>query len=107
MAPQKYFDTVTETLNYLIDKGYTIDFSLISDKECLMCNATKRELSAKEFEIDEVHRFEGNSDPSDEMIIFAISSSVHNIKGYLVNAFGMYANTKNSILIKKLRRTLK
>ncbi len=107
MAPQKYFDTVTETLNYLISKGYTTDFSLISDKECLMCNTTKRELSAEEFEIDEVHRFEGNSDPADEMIIFAISSPTHNIKGFLMDAFGIYANNKNSILINKLTQSFK
>ncbi len=44
------------------------------------------------FHIDAVYRFEGPTDPGDEMILYAVSSSKHNLKGVLTNAFGMYAD---------------
>ncbi len=44
------------------------------------------------FTIDAVYRFEGPTDPGDEMILYAISSRKYNLKGVLTNAFGMYAD---------------
>ena len=57
-----------------------------------MCNQSLKELAPEEFEIDEVYRFEGITDPGDEMIVFAISSVHHDLKGLVVNAYGMYAD---------------
>ena len=44
------------------------------------------------FKIDAVYRFEGPTDPGDAMILYAISSPKYNLKGVLINAFGMYAD---------------
>ncbi|MBK8344964.1 MAG: hypothetical protein IPL12_17790 [Bacteroidetes bacterium] len=44
----------------------------IWSKNALVCNSSLTQLSPDEFEIDETYRFEGNTDPGDEMILFAI-----------------------------------
>ncbi|GGD84612.1 phosphoribosylpyrophosphate synthetase [Planktosalinus lacus] len=102
MSVPKSYDTVTEAMEDLMKRGYTANFSSDEDKNCLICNAPAIELSPDAFEIDELYRFEGNTDPGDEMIIMAISSAKHNIKGLVVNAFGMYADTLKAKITKKL-----
>lgn len=96
----KDYETVTEAVNDLNKRGYTHDFNLGED--CLICGETLS-LSPDEFEIDEVHRFEGMTDPGDEMIVFAISSKKGSEKGVLVNGYGLYQDGDSSIIMKKLR----
>ena len=99
---RKSYDTVTEAMTDLKKLGYTIDFSLVTDKECLFCHQTATELSPDDFEIDHFYRFEGDSDPGDEMIVYAISSNKSNLKGIVVNAYGIYADNASSEIVKKL-----
>jgi hypothetical protein len=58
-------------------------------------------LSPHEFEIVEVHRYEGNSDPGDEEVVYAIESK-HGHKGILVDAFGVYSGEVSTELLEKL-----
>jgi len=99
---QKSYNTASEAINDLQKIGYTTDFSIMADKECLLCHKNTTELSPEDFEIDQFYRFEGNSDPGDEMIVYAISSNKNNMKGILVNAFGVYADSLCSAMVKKL-----
>lgn len=99
---RKDYDTVTEAMADLKKLGYTIDFSILTDKECLVCHKTSIELSPEEFEIDHFYRFEGDSDPGDEMIVYAISSNKNDVKGVVVNAYGIYADNTTSAIVKKL-----
>lgn len=101
------YDTVSEAINNLAKRGYTTDFKILTDIDCLVCNKTAKQLSADEFEIDETYRFEGNTDPGDEMIVFAISSKEHNIKGIVVNAYGMYADSSTSKIVELLEKKTK
>jgi len=98
------YDTLSEAVNDLIRRGYTADFLIINEKDCLICN--NLELSPEEFVIDEVHRFEGMTDPADESIIFAISSSVHNLKGLVINSYGADFGYRSSKLVEHLRKHL-
>jgi hemerythrin-like domain-containing protein len=98
------YTTVTEALNDLFDRGYQIDFSIPKDEDCIYCHKSARRLSADEFVIDEVHRFEGDTDPGDEMIVYAISSIKGDLKGTLVNAYGIYADYNQSKIVEKLQR---
>ena len=98
----KSYDTVSEAMNDLKKRGYTIDFSIMADKECIVCHKTETELSPDDFEIDHFYRFEGDSDPGDEMIVYAISSNKNNLKGIVVNAYGVYADNASSAIVKKL-----
>lgn len=104
---QESYDTVSEAINGLKQKGYTIDFSILVDKECLMCNKTKRQLSPDEFVIDQIFRFEGMTDPGDEMIVYAISSLNGEIKGVVVNAYGPYSDSATYEIVKRLHKEVK
>lgn len=104
---RKSYDTVTEAMTDLKKLGYTIDFSILTDKECLVCHLTASELSPDDFEIDHFYRFEGDSDPGDQMIVYAISSNKNNLKGIVVNAYGIYSDSASSAIVKKLNMHLK
>ncbi|GAA4450572.1 phosphoribosylpyrophosphate synthetase [Rurimicrobium arvi] len=97
----KSYDTVSEAVNDLKARGYTVDFNLGAGGDILVYHNDKA-LSPREFEIDEFYRFEGNTDPGDEMIVYAISSTHYDIHGVLVNAFGAYADSKSDEMIRKL-----
>ena len=103
----KNYDTASEAINALIQDGYTTDFSLKPEKECLVCSQTATNLSPDEFEIDAFYRFEGDSDPADEMIVYAISSKKHNLKGVVVNAYGLYADDTSSKIVARLQQAVK
>jgi len=105
-AGRPNYDTLSAAVNALIERGYTTDFLLQDDKECLLCQSHSLELSPDEFTIDEVYRFEGNSDPGDESVVFAISSSKHNIKGLVINSFGAEFGFRSSKLVQHLRTHL-
>ena len=96
------YETVSEALNNLVKRGYTHYFNVHAEKECLVCNTSLTQLSVDDFEIDETYRFEGDTDPGDEMILFAISSTKHKIKGTLLNAYGMYSDSATTKIIEKL-----
>tara|TARA_R110002072_G_scaffold301557_4_gene481563 strand:- start:13020 stop:13382 length:363 start_codon:yes stop_codon:yes gene_type:complete len=102
MSIPKSYETVTEAVNDLQKRGYTTNFSLWTERECLVCNETSLSLSPQEFEIDELYRFEGMTDPGDEMIVMAISSKELMLKGIVVNAFGMYSDGLTAKITKHL-----
>ena len=91
------YDTVTEAIKGLKNRGYTVDFNL--QENCLVCHKDK--FDPKDFEIVEVYRFEGNSDPSDEAVVYGIESNT-GMKGVLVNGYGISADTLSSDMAKKL-----
>ncbi len=80
-------------------RGYTLDFNL--QENCLQCTSEGLELSPEDFEVVEVYRFEGMTDPADSSVLYAIEST-DGLKGMLVNAYGVYANTASAELIAKL-----
>ncbi|MFZ0489282.1 MAG: phosphoribosylpyrophosphate synthetase [Salegentibacter sp.] len=106
MNKRRTYDTVSEAINDLSRRGYTTNFSILKDRDRLICGQTSIELTPEEFEIDEIYRFEGNTDPGDEMIVFAIASNQHDLKGVLVNAFGMYSDSNTSKITKRLTQHL-
>jgi hypothetical protein len=94
------YDTVVEALAGLRARGYTLDFNLAFDK--LVCNQNSACLNPSEFEITETYRFEGETNPSDEDVVYAIASKEGGLKGVLTSAFGIYADNLHSDMIKKL-----
>jgi len=92
------YDTLSEAVNGLKKRGFGLDFNL--KENCLVCNNDL--LDINEFEIVEVYRFEGNSDPSDESIIYAIESIDGLKKGVLVSGYGISAEGMSAEMAKKL-----
>ena len=106
MHKEIYYETVSEAVNDLYKRGYVTDFKIHTEQECLVWNKTSTQLSPDEFEIDETYRFEGETDPGDEMIVFAISSKKHNIKGVVINAYGVYSDSSTSKIVERLKKHL-
>jgi hypothetical protein len=92
--------TLSETLNRLQAEGYTEDFNL--DAAYLTGKRSAIRLTPEEFAIDQHFRFEGNSDPDDEAVVYAISSAKFNLKGTLVNGYGINSNAASDELVKAL-----
>lgn len=95
------YETLSEAINDLTKRGYDHNFNIKSD--CIGCIDNKINIRPDEFEIDEVHRFQEMSDVDNESILYAISSEKYQIKGLLVNAYGIYANTTSAELALKLQ----
>jgi hypothetical protein len=94
------YNNLVEATNDLMKRGYTENLSLegdtVDDKE------KNIHMAPDDFEIDEFHRFEGASNPSDMSIVYAVTSRKYNLKGVLINAFGTYANSSSSAIEAKL-----
>ena len=99
----KVYETLSEAINDLTKRGYTFNFNIKNN--LIESVENKINLQPDEFEIDEVHRFQEMSDVGDENILYAISSQKNNMKGLLVNAFGIYADTASAELAAKLEKT--
>ena len=97
---EESYGTLSETINGLKKEGYTLDFNLKDD--CVVCQSSNTVLSPEDFEIDKVYRFEGASNPDDESVLYAISSSKFGVKGLLVNGYGISADEISDAMIKKL-----
>ena len=103
---QHSYDTLSEAVNDLVKRGYTTNFLLHQEKDCLYCSDNSLELSPDDFTIDEVYRFEGMTDPADESIVFAISSAKFNIKGLVINSFGANFSYRSSKLVEHMHKHL-
>jgi len=91
------YDTLSKAVNGLKERGFTTDFNL--DENCLVCHLDKFNIS--DFEIVEFHRFEGESNPSDESIVYAIESNT-GLKGILVSGYGISAEGMSAEMAGKL-----
>jgi hypothetical protein len=94
-----HYANVYDAINDLQKRGYVYDFNL--EEDCLNCPEADIVLKPSEFEIKEVYRFEGESDPDDNAIVYAIESR-KGLKGILINAYGLYADPVSSAMVSKL-----
>lgn len=100
IAPGKVYETASEAVNDLVRRGYTVDLSVYAANTAA---GNLPELDPEKFRIDEIHRFEGATDPGDEMIVYAVSSVDNKKKGVVVNAFGPYSSSSASGLVDHLQ----
>ena len=95
----KTFETLSEAITDLALRGYNNDFNL--HPEWIECPPLNLRFGPTDFHVDEVHRFEGMNDPDDSSILFAIRSTA-GVKGLLVDAYGVYANSMSPEMVKRL-----
>jgi len=98
MEENFHYGTVTEAVSDFKSKGYSLDFNL--EENCIVCENTK--FDSDEFEIVEVYRYEGESDPADEAAVYAIESKTGK-KGILVTGYGVSADNVSPKLFEKLK----
>ena len=79
------FETLSQATQHYNQQGYTENFKLKSD--CIENSDDGTHIEPKDFTVDAVHRFEGMTNPSDNMIMYAITSDGGE-KGIAVEAYG-------------------
>jgi len=94
------YETLVDATNDLMKRGYTANLSIEGDT--VDDKSQGIHMTADEFSIDEFYRFEGQSNPSDMSIVYAVNSPKHNLKGIIVDAYGTYAVESSSAVQAKL-----
>jgi hypothetical protein len=84
----KTYESIIDALTDLKERGYTLEF--IREPLCLYCYVFDLWLTPEQFNVDEIHRFEENSDPGDNAVVYAISSYT-GMRGTLIDSYGVYA----------------
>ena len=97
-----HMTTLTEVMEDLRTKGYTHEFG--PKKDFLEEKSTNTKLKSEEFNVDKFYRFEGTSDPGDEMTLYAITAA-NGMKGVFVTAQGTYSNEVSPELMAKFNVT--
>lgn len=96
------YETLSEAILALKEQGYTVDFNLTQND--LTCTEGKYSLKHDEFHIDKWFRFDNNTDPGDQAVLYAISSDTMKVKGLLVNGYGIYSEGTTNEIIDKLNQ---
>jgi hypothetical protein len=84
-------DTVVEALHLLRDQGYDTEFSLTRDGT-LGWDRHTQTCAVADVVVERLFRFEGPSDPGDEMIVFGLRDPGTGARGTLASAFGPSAD---------------
>jgi hypothetical protein len=83
-------DTVVEALDLLRSEGYEIEFRLQGGH--LACDGTDDVCPVADAVVERLFRFEGPSDPGDEMVVFGLRDPRSGRRGVLASAFGPAAD---------------
>jgi hypothetical protein len=92
-----HYATVSDALRELRKKGFIVDFNLKENS----LEADSMKFTSEEFEILDVYRYEGDSDPADEATVYAIVSQ-SGLKGILVTGYGVSSDTVSTQMLRKL-----
>ena len=98
------YDTITEAVADLKKRGYILDFNIRDNR--LTCDHLSTQFGHEDFEIKEVYRFEGPSDPADEAVIYAIEAPSGAL-GVLVNGYGTSSDDQNTEFLQQLHERIK
>ena len=97
MKQQFHYATVTEAIEALRKQGFTLDFNLKENQFIVGDQA----YTANEFEIVDVYRYEGPSDPGDEATVYALANK-SGLKGVLVSGYGASSDEASEETLKQL-----
>lgn len=94
------YDTLSEAVADLNSSGYTLDFNIQCNS--IYCKELDRSFTPEDFNIVAFYRFEGNTDPSDEAIIYALTTTSGH-QGILVDGYGVSAEQMTADMVQKLK----
>lgn len=91
--------TLVYCLNALVKQGFTADFKVSS--KGLKALGREKSFTPEEVKILNFYRFEGDSDPGDNSILYAIETA-DGTRGTLVDAFGAYSDPRVTSFMQKV-----
>jgi hypothetical protein len=92
MKPTYHYTTVLEALEDLKEKGFQYDFNLHT--EAIKANPN-------EYIVEHVYRYEGDSDPDEESVVYGIIS-ISGKKGVFVSGFSANSDDEAAKILEKL-----
>ena len=95
-------ETLTDAIERLRGQGFTRDFRAVGGGR-LRCEECGTEFDPATLQITEIVRFEGESDPGDESILFALSGSCGHA-GLYSAAYGPDATPEDAAVVASLHR---
>jgi hypothetical protein len=93
------FDTLSIAVDALTKEGFTEDFK--AEENCILALYSKKEYQPKDLKIVHTFRFEGMTNPEDEMELFAIVAH-DGLRGTLVMSYSAQ-HFQNVELIKQIK----
>ena len=88
-----HMKSLSQVVNRMVLDGYTDDFKI--EDAGLKSLKTERVYNPEDINVKNFFRFEGQSDPNDNTILYVIETN-DGLKGTLVDAYGPYADEKLS-----------
>lgn len=90
-----HYATVSKALQELGEKGFTKDYNLEEERIVNHC---------EDFTIEEVYRYEGESDPADEATVYGVKSK-DGEKGVYVAGHGAYSEKSAAKILHEMTIT--
>ena len=81
-------------------EGYTTD--VVLEPGFYVCTGCTQRSPLSDARVDHLFRFEGESDPADEMIVLGLACPQCNQRGILVSAFGPAADPEHAEALRVL-----
>jgi copper chaperone CopZ len=101
-ACQHQLETVTDAITRLRSDGFTNDFYATELAE-LACQGCRRTMDPRKVQVHQTVRFEGDTNPDDQDIVFAMSCS-SGCKGIYSAAYGPSTPRNDTAVLQKLAR---
>ena len=92
-----YMKSLASCLNHMVNEGYSEDFTIT--EQGLESLKKHSHYKPEEIQVVNFYRFEGESDPSDNAILYVIETN-DGTKGTLVDAYGTYNDARVSRFMK-------
>ncbi|MFY9307902.1 MAG: hypothetical protein WAQ28_02515 [Bacteroidia bacterium] len=96
--------TLTSCVNFLTEEGYEAQFKVV--KGGLKSLATDKIYQSGDVSIISFYRFEGESDPADNAILYVIETDSGE-RGTLIDAYGAYSDPHVDAFIKEVENIKK
>lgn len=95
----KNYQSPVDALDDLKKRGYDADFGPQSN--CLYCSNLDVRLYEEEFHLDEAYHFQGDSNPGDNAVVYALTSPT-GVKGTILDGPGGCSDNTSFDTAKKL-----
>ena len=96
-----HMDTVQVAIERLREQGFTDSFQ--AEGAGLRALETGRLIAPERLVVEAVNRFEGNSDPDDESIVFALRNRENDVRGTWVVSYGTRLDPVNAMCLERLK----
>lgn len=101
MEKNNQHTTLVVALNDLGKRGYTGNFSI--NEECLLNDGDGNLYTHDDVELEEFHRFEGETNPADSSILYAVKTK-NGLLGTVVDSYGAQGSETTSDFMNKVKQ---